>query len=116
MHRYLQLTPQQIERWTAVRARGATHFILVRGVVFFGGFFAVASSCAAYLEARALRGTIRQAFPAAADPAPSFLAQVLPFGIGFSLVAGLLFGIIVWLVQNWLVRQSTLSGETTPNS
>ena len=98
-----------------MRARGSTRFVLVRGVGLFGGSFAIAASCAAYLQARTLRRVVQQAFPTAADPVPGFLAQVLPLGIGLSLVAGLLFGVVVWMVQNWLVRRSASSIEPAPN-
>lgn len=99
--RWLSMTPEQRAKWEPIRQAGAFRFVATRGVACFGGLFAAAGCASDYVYALEVREILQRAFPGEADPLPSFMRDVLPGTIVASLLAGALWGALVWLFQEW---------------
>ncbi len=88
-----------LERWPAIRARGATRFVLVRGVLMWGGimaaFLAVMVSMQLGLQHPRL---------------PLLLALSLPL----CAIGGAVWGALTWWINERIYRSLTSDTTLTP--
>lgn len=103
---FLDLRPRQVERWARLRSRGKIRFILVQGVLLYGGMLGLLFSAQAYLFDRHLQKTFAVA---GLRPLPDtlqglLLHLILPI-FGMALGIGLLFGVAMWHLMEWLYRR-----------
>src|ERR1039458_8011661 len=90
------MTEKQLRSWERIRKRGEIDFILVRGVLMFGGFFAVLSLC---------QGVLLRHMPLNATLVSDTLVQ--------SVAAGLFGG---WIRANCFDRCPSSSAARTSRS
>ena len=77
-------------RWPAIRARGRTRFLLVRGTLGWGGAMFVVSVIALWL----LRSSLRQPLP-----------EMVAVGFALCAVSGLVWGAVTWHYNEKIFRQ-----------
>jgi hypothetical protein len=83
------MNQKQRAKWERTRAKGMWHFVLLYGVLFWGGFMMIAMSAYRFFV-RGLR----------------FLDE-LSFLVPIFLVAGFVFGLGCWLVGEYMYRKSS---------
>ena len=92
------MSDKESQKWERIRARGEVFFVLIRGVLGYGGFVFVFSTCSAML--------IFHRRLNAALVAEKALTWVL---------AGFFFGVIVWYLEEsrYRARQASINHEKT---
>jgi len=94
-----QMSDKESQRWERIRARGEVFFVLIRGMLGYGGFVFVFSTCSAVL-------LFHKRLDAAlvAEKALTWL------------LAGLFFGALVWYLEEsrYRARQEVTNHENTP--
>ena len=93
------MTEKQLRSWERIRKRGEIDFILVRGVLMFGGFFAVLSLC---------QGVLLRHMPLNATLVSDTLVQ--------SVAAGLFGGWMVWKITEKNYQSSLMQLKLTKSS
>ena len=80
------------ERWPAIRARGFARFVLVRGLLTYGGIMALVIAVMVALTL----GTNHPRLP-----------MLLGFAIPLCAMGGLLWGVLTWWINERLFRSLT---------
>ncbi|HEX3534233.1 MAG TPA: hypothetical protein VHT23_08425 [Gemmatimonadaceae bacterium] len=84
------------ERWLQIEAKGMKRFVLIRGLVGWGGLMAVAFMIVDYFHWKRLA----DAGVFSSEEAHAIYLSGMSVGIAICLVGGLAFGIITW----WAIR------------
>ena len=84
------------ERWQQIEAKGMLHFVIVRGVLCWGGIMAVAFVILTYFHWQ----NLSRAGLFTTQEAQALYLRGLPVAVGISVVAGVAWGIVTW----WATR------------
>jgi hypothetical protein len=98
----MDLRPRQARRWSKFRSRGRRWFILVDGLLGFGGVMAGLSVIGIYFLHHHYDATT--GFPVAASPPDLIYRVVLPV-VGIAFLDGLVVGIAMWYYMEWAYRR-----------
>ena len=99
---FVDLRPRQALRWSKLRARGRTWFILVDGFLIAGSCMAAVALVAIFFLNRQFEETT--GFPVAAGLPDLIYRVVLPV-LGITFLDGLLVGICMWYYMEWAYRR-----------
>ena len=96
--------PHQIEQWTRMRKKGLWHFVLIRGLLGFGG-----GVLALFILIGVLFGGLRQ------PQEPASIAYKVALLTVSSFVTGLCWGLVFWVLMNWSYKRHAKRLESEVN-
>lgn len=76
-------------RWPAIRAKGMAHFVLVRGLLLWGGLMFVASVAMTWVKF---------------GPQNPRFGLMLGVSAGLCIVGGLIWGLLTWTINERIFR------------
>ena len=82
------MNQKQKAKWERTRVKGMWRFVLLYGVLFWGGFMIVITSVYSMIVG-------------------AFVYNNLKFNVPVFLVSGFVFGLAVWLVGEYMYRKSS---------
>jgi hypothetical protein len=99
-----------------LRAKGRRRFILLHGVLAFGGLTSVYSLVTGLLVYRGLvRSTLALHSPTAPPPLFAPFGIVLGFSVLFCLLGGGLLGLLLWRLAEWQYNRHLRRGVSPPH-
>ena len=109
---FVDLRPRQARRWSRLRSRGPLWFILVDGVLWFGGFMAVLALIGVYFLNRQFQASRELLAWHPVSHQPDLVVRVILPIVGIAVVDGLLCGVLMWYYMEWAYRRHQQRGAS----
>jgi hypothetical protein len=103
---FVDMRPKQAQKWMRRRSLGSVRFVLVYGLLVFGGAISIWNSALIYVFDHRFRAEMTQAGLSLPEVSPpDFVLHVILPVCGICLAGGVVFGALMWWLMEWQYRR-----------